>query len=212
MSSYKLYYSPGACSMAIHVLLEELGAKYTLDNRSTSEGKNRAPEFLKINPRGSVPVLEEDGKVIREGGAMFVYLCDKFKSGLLPSEGAARAEALEWLMFCNATLHPAYGRIFWLMKAEIDDTAKDTLFKNACAIINKQWQEVESRLATRPYLCGENMTAADILLTVIANWSPRMPHPIVIGPKTKELLARVSRRPSFQKALAEEHVEYKMAS
>jgi glutathione S-transferase len=209
---YKLYYSPGACSMAIHTILEEIGAQYTLDNRSTKEGKNRTPEFLKINPRGAVPVLEEDGKIIREGAAQIVYLCDKHKSPLLPSEGFARAEALEWLMFCNSTLHPAYSKGFWLQNKATDVPGRETLQKLTVEGINKLWAEVESHLATRPYLAGENITAGDILLTVIANWSGGMPGTVTIGPKTKELLARVSRRPAFQKALSTEQVEYKMAS
>src|SRR5262249_40965590 len=97
---YKLYYSPGACSMAVHVLLNEIGAPLQLESASTKEGKNRSPEFLKINPRGQVPVLDMDGHIMREGGAILSYLCDKHNSPLLPREGIARADALEWLMFC----------------------------------------------------------------------------------------------------------------
>jgi glutathione S-transferase len=208
---YKLYYSPGACSMAIHVVLNEIGAPLQLERTPTSEGKTRTPEFLKLNPRAQVPVLEEDGRVMREGGAMLVYLCDKHNSPLLPREGAARAEALEWLMFCNASLHPAYSRFFWLMYKVGEVAGKEQLLKLTFDQINKLWNEVEERLATRSYLCGEQPTAGDILLTVIGNWLAENSS-VHIGPKTRALFGRIVKRPAYQKALAEERVEYKMAS
>lgn len=209
---YKLYYSPGACSMAVHVILNEIGASVQLENTSIKENKNRSQEFLKLNPRGQIPVLIEGSHVMREGGAMIVYLCDKHKSQLLPREGLPRAEALEWLMFCNATLHPAYSRAFWLVKKAGEIQGKDQMMKMAADWINKLWEEVEQRLSTRAYLCGDAPTAADILLTVIANWSGNVPQPITIGPKTRALFGKIVQRSSYQKALQAEQVEYKMAS
>lgn len=210
---YKLYYSPGACSMAVHVLLNEVGAEYQLDKRSISEGQTRTPEFLQMNPRGQIPVMEIDGRVMREGGAMLAVIAERHKSPLLPSASPeARAEALEWLSFCNATLHPAYSRAFFLGKVVQDAQQKDALMQIAADQINKLWAEVEERLQTRQYLCGNDCTLADILLTVIANWSGGIPKPITIGPKTRALFARVIARPAYQKALATEQVQYKMAS
>ena len=71
---YKLYYSPGSCSMAIHVLLNEIGEDFQLENTAIGQGKNKSEAFLKINPRGQVPALEEDGKAMFEGGAILAYL------------------------------------------------------------------------------------------------------------------------------------------
>ncbi|MBY0408155.1 MAG: glutathione S-transferase, partial [Rickettsiales bacterium] len=115
---YQLYYSPGACSLAIHVTLLELGVPFKANKIDLSKGENRTPEFLKLNPRGSVPVLLDGDQIIREGAAQLLYLLDKHKSPLLPASGPERATALEWLMFANATLHPVYSRGFGLMKAE----------------------------------------------------------------------------------------------
>lgn len=207
---YKLYYSAGSCSMAIHVLLNEIGAAFELENTAIREGKNRSEAFLKINPRGQVPALAEDGKAMLEGGAILTYLADKHSSNLLPSKGWERAQALQWLMFCNSTLHPAYSRCFWLMRGE--EPGKDVFLKKAAEWINRLWQDVENQLQNQPYLCGKECTIGDILLTVIANWSGNIPVPITIGPKTRALFARVIARPAYQKALATEQVEYKMAS
>ena len=104
---YQLYYSPGACSMAVHVILNELNQPVELHKISLQEGDNRKPEFLRINPRGQVPVLVDDGFVIREGAAQIIYLLEKHKSPLLPASGKERAAALEWLCYANASLHVA---------------------------------------------------------------------------------------------------------
>lgn len=209
---YQLHYAPGTCSMAIHVLLNELNEPVELVSASLSEGKNRTPEFLKLNPRGQVPVLIEDGKVLREGGAILVYLSDKFNSALLPRDGFARAKALEWLMFGNSTLHPAYARAFFQHKVLGDAAAENPLYTPAIEAIQKLWDEVEQVLQTQPYLAGESITVGDILLTVIANWSGMLKKPVNIGPKTKALFSRVIARPAYQKALAAEGVEYKAAA
>jgi glutathione S-transferase len=203
---YKLYYSPGACSMAIHVLLNELNAPFELEKVVLGE-KNRTPEYLKLNPLGQVPVLVEDGKPLREGGAQIIYLADKHKSPLMPQEGWPRAQALQALMFCNATLHPAYSKLFGLLKAG-DIAGKDEFIRKAAGHINALWKQVEADLENQPYMAGQQVTVADILLTVIANWSNGLPGPIEIGPKAKALFAKIVARPSFQKAMETEGVSH----
>jgi glutathione S-transferase len=209
---YTLYYSPGACSMAIHVVLNELGVPFKLENASISDGKNRTEEFLRLNPRGAVPVLVEEGKPLTEGAAILLHLVEKHGSGLMPKSGWERAKAMEALMFCNATLHPAYGRAFFVKKSTQDEAAKKQLNTVTGQAIQKIWEEVEVKLASQPYLCGKECTVADILLTVIANWSNMLPVPITFGPKTKQLFRSVIARPAYKKALEAEQVEYKVAA
>ena len=208
---YTLYYMPGACSMAIHIVLNELGQKVKLENVRVAEGQPRNPEFLKANPRGQVPVLiEEDGNPIREGGAIITYLLDKHHSPMMPKSGKARAKALEWLMFANATLHPTYGRIFFAMRNVADQNVKEQIFKVTAEQINKLWAEVDEQLAKTKYICGDEISAADILLAVIANWGIGMfPFVIKRGENLKRMLKDVSSHPAFKDALAQEGVEYK---
>jgi len=209
---YKLYYGAGACSMAIHIALRECDQQVTLEKVDLMAGQQRSPEFLKINSRGQVPVLMDDNQIIREGAAIMIHVLEKHKSPLLPQSGSARTTALEWLMFGNATLHPAYARCFFLMKNAEDGPGKDKLLDAACAAINKLWEDVEQQLGTHAYLCGNDITIADILVTVIANWSARMPKPITFGPRTKKLFQTVIARPAFKKAMETEQVEYKVAA
>ncbi len=210
---YTLYYLPGACSMAVHVLLNELGQKVTLENVSVPDGQPRSAAFLKVNPRGSVPVLVDNGEAIREGGAIMSYLLDKHNSPMLPKAGKERALALEWLMFGNATMHPAYAKVFFSMRNITDPAAKDQAIKAAIGQIEKLWDEVDARLAQNPYVCGKQITAADILLTVIANWSSYFPqYPVKLGANVKRLLKEITARPTYQQALKLEQVEYKAAA
>ncbi len=209
---YTLYCSPGSCSMAVHVALNECNQPVKLEKLDMMAGQQRSPEFLKVNSRGQVPVLLDDDFSIREGAAILMYVLDKHSSALLPKSGKERATALEWLMFCNATLHPAYSRMFFLKKNGADDATKASLQDTGAAMINKLWANVEDRLSQTTYLAGEQVTIADILLTVIANWSGNVGRPITIGPKAKKLFQTIIARPAYKKALDEEQVEYKAAA
>lgn len=209
---YTLYYTPGACSLAVHVALIEVGAPFTISNVAVPDGQPRPAEYLKLNPRGSVPTLTWDGFVLREGAAILTTLLDEHKSPLLPRDGKARATALEWLAFANATLHPAYSRLFFQHKTLGAAAADNPLYAPSIAAVQKLWDDIEQRLGESAYLAGNDITIADILVTVIANWSQFMKKPITFGPKTKALFGRVIARPSYQKAMAAEGIAYKVAA
>ncbi len=202
--SYTLYYKPGACSMAVHVILNELGVPFDTVNQADL----KAPDFVKLNPRGQIPLLIVDGEPVKEGAAIITYLLDTHANDLLPKSGIARAKALEWLMWCNASLHPACSRMFWLNKQNFDDATKAELAKLFTAQIQSLWDEADARLATTKYLAGDKITASDILLAVIANWGL----PVTLGANVKRVLKDVVTRPAYQKALAAEQVEYKAAA
>jgi len=199
--------------MAVHVLLNEIGEKFEAQKLSMQDGEHKKPDFLKINPRGQVPVLQEDGKTLLEGAAILTYLCDKHKSPLLPQSGWDRAEALQWLMFGNSTLHNGYSKAAFIARNGEDGPAKDKLVNAACDQIQEYWNQIETHLAQsgKPYVCGDKCTIADILIAVIANWG-FLPRQFSFGPKTKALLKSVIARPAYQKAIATEQVDYKAAA
>lgn len=209
---YKLYYSAGSCSMAVHIAILECNQQVVLERVDLMAGEQRSPEFQKVNPRGQVPVLVEHDHVLREGAAILIHLLEKHQSPLLPRGGKERTAAIEWLMFCNATLHPAYSRCFFLKRNATDGAEKDKLLDVAAANVNKLWEDVEHHLARHTYLCGDQPTIADILLTVIANWSPNVSRPVNFGPHTKKLFKAIIARPAYKKAMEVEQVEYKVAA
>lgn len=204
---YTLYYSPGACSLAVHALLIESGAEFTL-----KKAAEHAAELKSHNPRAVVPTLLVDGQVLREGAAILTYICEEEKSPLLPAGGWARAKAQEWLAFANSTLHPKYSVCFGMLKSEGAGAKENPLYQAQVAKIQSHWDEVEQELASKDYLCGPAMTVADILMAVIANWSPRISEEITFGERTRSYLARVSGKPSYQKAMQEEGVQYQAAA
>lgn len=201
--TYKLFYKPGACSMAVHVILNELNVPFT----TIKQDDLKSPEFVKLNPRGQVPLLVIDGEPVKEGAALITYLLDTHANDLMPRSGLLRAKALEWLMWCNASLHPACGRMFWLAKQNLDETAKAEFSRLLLTQVQSLWDEADARLATTKYLAGDKITAADILLAVIANWGVGVP-----GVNVKRVLKDVIARPAYQKALTAEQVEYKAAA
>jgi glutathione S-transferase len=206
----KLYYASGACSFAPHVMLNECGAPFELHKVNLMAGEQRTPEFLKINSRGQIPVLVDGEVTIREGAAILTYLAEKFDSPLLPKTGASRIAAIEAMMFCNATLHPAYGRVFFIGRQDIDAAVKAKLIDSCCASVQALWDDIEAQLSATRYFAGSSLTIADIMLAVMANWT--IAKPVTFGPKTKALIAEISARPSYQKAIASEGVEYKAAA
>lgn len=203
---YKLYYKPGACSMAPHIVLNELGVPF----EAIRQADLKAPEFLKMNPRGQIPLLLVDGEPVKEGAAIMTYLLDTHDTAgkLLPKSGLARAKALEWLAWGNSSLHPACAKVFGLSKMTLDEKTKSELNKTYIAQVQALWDEADARLAKTKYLAGDTVTVGDILLTVIANWGL----PVTLGPNVKRVLAEISQRPAFQKALTAEQVEYKAAA
>lgn len=208
---YTLYYSPGACSMAVHICLLECGQKPNLENCDLY-ATPRNPALAKVNTRGQVPVLKDGEEIIREGAAQMIYLMDKHASPLLPREGAARARALEWLCWANATLHPAYSRAFGAKRVSQDAAVQEAVLDSACQCIQKLWDDAEAHLANSKYLAGNEPTMADILMAVIANWSPYFPGKITLGANVKRVLREMIARPSFQQAMAAEQVDYKAAA
>ena len=203
-----LYGKNGACSTAVHVLLNDLNQP--LNYVSGFDTNHKATDELKkLNPVGQIPVLVDGDIVMTEGGAIMSYLMDKHESPMLPKSGAGRAAALQWLAFANATMHPAYGRVFFLKANLGAEAATSELMNVSVKKINELWAIVDARLAKLPYVCGAQISAVDILLTVVANWTGSVPQPVTFGENVKRLLKEVSTRPAYQQALNAEGVEYK---
>ena len=206
---YKLYYKNGSCSLAIHALLNELGQPVELINAASVKDYKET-----VNAAGSVPVLDDNGTLVREGAAIALYLLEKHKSDMLPTEEPARTNAIQWLMFANASVHPSYSKIFFSASAIKDEAAKEQAMQAAADGVSAAWAVVDAQLAKTKYVTGDKPSAADFMLTIYANWGvthfPQLK--ITFGENVKRLLKDISSRPSYQKALELEHVEYKAAA
>ena len=195
---YILYFLPGACSLATQVILNEL------DQESTLVHKLDAEHFETLNPAGTVSVLVDGDKVLNEGVAIILHLLNKHENNLIPESGDARHRAIENMMFANATMHPAYGRLFFAQANVTDPAGRQQIFDSAAVAINKLWQVVEAKLEHAPYFGGHDISPADILLAVYSRWGDFFPVDIVLGPHTRQMVDAVLQRDSMQRAIQRE--------
>jgi glutathione S-transferase len=192
---YQLYYLKDACSLATHVVLLELGQEISIINKQECE------DFNSLNPTGAVPVLVHDAKVMTEGAAIMLHILNTHKSPLFPEEKNARLQAVQDIMFANATMHPAYSKLFFIAQHINDPKAKLMAFTAAANSINQLWAVVEQQLAGKPFLGGDAPSAADIMLSVYSRWSGSFPIDIQLGERTRSMLSTVQAMPSFQTAI-----------
>jgi glutathione S-transferase len=190
---YTLYYSKGACSAATQVVLRELGQEVTIIN------VQQLNNFKTINPVGSVPVLVDGDKILTEGAAIMLYILNKHNSTLFPVNESDRQQAIQDIMFANASMHPAYSKLFFLAEHVNDEKIKQETLNSAANTINQLWQVVENKLTKNKFLGGDSPSAADIMLSVYSRWGDYFPVDIIIGDKTITMLNAVQAMPSFIK-------------
>jgi len=190
---YKLYYSQGACSVATQVVLRELGQEVKIIDAQQDK------HFKAINPVGAVPVLIDGNKTLTEGAAIMLHILNKHKSSLYPENEHDRLNSNQDIMFANATMHPAYGRLFFLAQHVSDEKVKQETLNAAAESINQLWQVVENQLASKSFLGGDTPSAADIMLTVYSRWGAYFPVDIIIGKETTKMLTAVQAMPAYIK-------------
>jgi len=195
---YTLYYFPDACSLATQVVLNELDQPVEIID------VQKVDDFKAINPVGTVPVLMDNGNTFREGAAVILYLLNKHQNTMLPATGARREQAIQDIMFANATMHPTYSRLFFIAQNITDEKTKESSFNATAQSINTLWKVVEKQLAKQDFLGGDQPSAADIMLTVYSRWGASFPVDIALGKNTQKMVNVVQSMPSFQLALAAE--------
>ena len=188
---YTLYYSKGACSAATQVVLRELGQEVTIID------VQQLNNFKTINPIGAVPVLIDGEKTLTEGAAIMLYILNKHNSTLFPENDNDRQQAIQDIMFANASMHPAYSKLFFLAQHVNDEKVKQETLNLAAKAINLLWQVVENKLTNNKFLGGASPSAADIMLAVYSRWGDYFPVDIIIGEKTTTMLNAVQAMPSF---------------
>jgi glutathione S-transferase len=197
----KLYYSPGACSLSVHITLRESGLPFELALASTKTHKlEDGTDYYSINPKGYVPLLELDnGERLTEVAAVQQYVADQVpEKNLAPAWGTMpRYRVQEWLTFTGTELHKAFSPLF-------NPNSSDEVRNAAKARINGRLAYVNEQLAGKSYLLGEQFSIADTYLYVVANWSPRVGIDLSPFPNVGAFIARMTARPSVQAALKAE--------
>ena len=169
----KLYYSPGACSLADHIVLEWIGKPYTAQKADPAYRKT--PEFKKLNPAGAVPVFEQDGWALTQNAAILNYLADSHPGAKLGGDGTpkGRAEVNRWLAFMNADVHPAFHPLFG-STAYLDDASAIEKTKDAARTkLRGLFERANAQLAGHDWLTGTR-SIADPYLYVVLRWAKAM--------------------------------------
>jgi len=197
----KLFYSPGACSLAPHIVLREARQLFTLIKVDLGKHQTVAGEdYLAINPKGSVPLLElDDGSRISEGPVIAQFVADQnLATTLMPPAGTmARYRVMEWQNYITSELHKGFSPLF---NAELDAGAKQVL---STVVFNKlRW--VDSQLAGQSYLTGTTFTAADAYLFVVLGWTKYVGMDISSLSHVQRFVAMVSQRPAVRDAMQAE--------
>lgn len=193
---YTLYHLPGSCSLVTLTLLLQMDQPVKLIHRDS------VAEFHKINPVGAVPALTNShGKLFLEGGAIVTYLYEQHDARWQQMTEIERHAQLQDVFFANATVHPAYNRLFFIQRVLLEESARETALQAAADAINSLWQVVESRLIAQPFLGGKQPSPADIMLTVYSRWGARFAVTIEIGPRCQQLIKRVTALAAFNQAL-----------
>lgn len=199
----KLYYKPGACSLASHIALIEAGEKFELEQVDTVEGKTASGgDFRAINPKGYVPVLTLDGgETVTEGAAILQLIAERNPdAGLVPAAGGlGRTRLQEQLNFIASELHKAFGPFF--SGKPLEGEARDAAVER----VNGRMRIVEAMLGDgRAYLNGAQFSVADAYLFVVTNWANFLGLSLDGVPNLKALVARVAERPATRAAMQAE--------
>ena len=197
----KLFYSPGACSVAPHIVLLEAGLAFTMEKTDLRTKKTATgSDYYAINSKGAVPTLQlDDGRVLTEGPAIVQYLADqKPESGLAPRAGTfERYQLMEMLNYITSEVHKGYSPLF---------NPKISADWKASALVNlgKKLDWLSGFLGSKTFLMGTTFTVADAYLFTVLRWSEHVGVDLGKWPVLTAYRSHVAQRPAVQEALKAE--------
>lgn len=204
-----LYYSPGSASLVVHWLLIELDLPHRLERIDTAARQQRSPEYLALNPLGRVPTLVLDGVPRHEAAALLVTLADADPAHrFAPAPGdPRRADFMQWMFELGNEVQPLLRQ--WWYPQEVAGAAHAEAVRDTVQCrLEAAWQRIDDRLAHRgPYLLGEGISAADLLLTMLLRWSRQTPRQGIQWPRLRALAGLTTSRPAFAEVYAREGLD-----
>lgn len=206
MHDFVLFYSPGACSLAVHAALEHAGAAYEAVNVDLRQKLQLAPEYLRLNPQGRVPTLVVEGRPLTEAVAIADFLDRRFpEAGLLPHGDFDRALAIAAIQRLSSDIHPLY-RALWIPGWFSDDpAAHEALKATATRRLLEFYVELDRRLGEGSWGPGEPAGFLAFYTAVFLRWSAAVA-PDGLGPHCEALRLHLSQHPALAEVVGREGV------
>ena len=205
----KLYYSPGSCSLAPHIVLEELGIAYEPVLVSLKDGEHKKADYLRINPKARVPTLNVDGKILTENVAILTYLGGGFaERGLWPKETWKQAEAISLMAWLASSVQVSFAGMFRAERYAASDAAREDVKATSRTMVETYCTDIEKLLTGKTFAMGGQYTVCDPYLLVFYRWGYR------IGINMKERFPvwtkhaqRVASRPTVKRVFEAEGIQ-----
>lgn len=208
---HRLYYSPGACSLAAHIVLEEIGVPYEVELRSARNGEGTTtPDYLAINPKGRVPALTgvDGDRVLTEAGAILMFLARTYpEARLLPDDPAGEARVQEWLSWLSVDLHGiGYGQLWRPHRFVPDPALHEAVKAKGTENIRSACDHIEHILSDgRDWAVPGQYTVVDSYLLVFWLWGRRIGlENDASWPNWARLMNKVLDRRAVKQALSQE--------
>jgi len=200
-----LFYAPGACSMASHIVLEESGEKYDAKRMDLAKGEQRTPQYMKIHPLGRVPALKlDDGSPLTENTAILPYLGKRF--GLWPSDPLKEAKALSVVGFFASSVHPANAHVARPERYTEDKSAFPGLQAMGKKSFHEYLKQIDAMYAGREWL-SDKYSVLDPYALVFYAWGLRRELPVAELKNYTALKDRMAKRSAVQRVVADEGVK-----
>ncbi len=200
-----LFYAPGACSMAPHIVMEEGGEKYEAKRMDLSKGEQRAPEYMKIHPLGRVPALKlDDGSPLTENTAILPFLGKRF--GLWPTDPVKEAKALSLIGFFAATVHPANAHVGRPERYTDDKSAHPGIQEKGKASFFEYLKQIDAMYANREWL-SDKYSVLDPYAFVFYTWAAKRGQPVAELKNYTAMKDRMLKRQAVQRVVADEGVK-----
>lgn len=211
MSDLVLYYWPGACSLAAHILLEETGLEFRAVKVDFASAMQGQPEFLAINPKGRVPALATSRGVLTENPAILAYLgrLAGAHDGMWPANPEDEARCAEWASWLASTVHVAFAHISRSERYADSAKARAEVAAKGVEACRPLWLDIERRLAGGGWAMGATYTVVDPYLQVFWNWGrgARLGYDMEADfPTWTEHARRLCSRPAVRRAFEREGI------
>lgn len=205
----KLHYHPSDASLMPHILLEELGVPFALQRVDRANNAQKSPAYLKLNPNGLIPVLEDGALVVYETPAILLHLADTHpQAHLVPDLGTLeRAQCYQWMVWLSNTLQATLVQYFYAERY-VDAAGVADFRARTEARIAPMLDQLEAQLQSSAglWLLGTAYSAVDCMAFVLCCWTRNFARPANSLPALGAYLARMRQRPAVQRAAATEQL------